>query len=304
MILKVFYKNEIHRCSSFPQNLNDLKNEYLPKLFKLSLPQKFTLLQMINENEKIEITSEQEFQRLLNDKTIQTTKIEIKEQNDLSDSSQEEFEVIENISSKKNEENAHSSNELIKKAVSEHLFDKLLTSQKIDSDKEKLKELLSLALEEEMPQILAQVKEALDQDGFRENVNDLSKEKFRKEEEVDQRPKKEEIKEDEGNEKNDKGKNNNSGEKFKKIAQKIKAVIGFPKRIISKMSEKNNTDPMIRLPEGKFRKSCIDKAEKIREVFPDEDYRSLLRFVSKFSTNSSVEQIIEVYMDHMQRQSQ
>jgi hypothetical protein len=88
--------------------------------------------------------------------------------------------------------------------------------------------------------------------------------------------------------------------KIKDIGQAIKGkVVDLPGKAMNALDEWSNKiegDPYVVIEEGRYPKSVVDKANELKEVFVEEDMKTLLDFISKYPRTANLEQLAHAFL--------
>jgi len=169
MVLKFCFANEIHRCSEFPTQYDELQN-FLTTTFKASLPQKYQLRYIYpgTESERL-IATQQDFDELLNFDSSKPIKVTIHEVISLEDHGKVEMSDYDIIGKQKEAEPVEEKAPGLEKIV-EQMSESVIVPQvnKMSyfnivpsAQDENVRQVVKDVLKEQMPFIISQVKDAI-----------------------------------------------------------------------------------------------------------------------------------------------
>lgn len=329
MIIKFCYQNEIHRCSDPPTDFLLLKS-FLAKMFQSGLPRNFVLSYVNPESETLPLNSKEDYEALQNKAYNKPVKVVITEvQEEIDDDQISDYEMMgekpEEIIEEKEVKDILE--EITDEVTKAHVFPKVQQLEGKIPQEEQVRRIVRETLEEQMPYILARLKEnsaAPEQkkplqsfwnqiglypyyQSILQSIPDEMKvahsqaqSQEEKNPEMPEVPENNEPHQEEVEEKEER----KEGKPSPKLLTKVKkAFVEFPMKaadFVDNLTHKISGDPYVECAEGKYPKSVVEKVENLKEVFEDADKKEMLDFVSKLPKDIPLFQIGDLFAIHKQ----
>jgi len=349
MVLKFSFANEIHRCSEFPTQFDQLHN-FLASTFKAQLPEKYQLRYVLPGTEaELVVANQKDYDELLKLDSSKPIKITIHEAISFVDNGKGLISDYEYLGENKNveaqgvvEENApglekiveQMSESVIVPQVNKQLpYFSIVPSQ---PQGENIRQIVKECIKEQIPFIISQVKDAILKElragpQAQPQVKDLIIKEvhvegkkgqhadnafYKKNDEPEDFYKPEYIKpvdhdfaEAKHNHHNEEEiielqvqeeKGNAFFAKIKDIGQAIKGkVVDLPGKAMNALddwSHKIEGDPYVVIEEGRYPQSVVDKANGLKEVFIEENLKTLLDFIYRYPRTANLEQLAHAFL--------
>jgi hypothetical protein len=353
MILKFCFQNEIHRCSDPPVSFDSLRI-FLLNTFKTSLPSQFDLYYVNSQGQKVFLNTEEDYQALKKSPT-ETIKIFIVEKEPKSEYipphlrqkklgiDNNDYEVVLDspdikreieisadeeekallVSPKKEQEALDDVFERLSDDMTKiHVIPQLQKVQNEPLQQEEIKKIVRDVLREQMPYIVAQVKETLVRENLSAMPNNVSTNTYYEtqrifpsqnsgsnyEQKIDFQPnpirtetmpiQQEERPQPQGNSQT--GVFNQTQERKPDFFDSMFSMLdSFSKKAVEALNDFSHNldgDPNILCAEGKYPQSVVHKAYKLQEIFPEESKKNLLDFVQKYPKEMTLDQLTEQFV--------
>jgi hypothetical protein len=341
MIIKFCYQNEIHRCSDPPSDFLLLKS-FLVKMFQVGLPRNFVLSYVNPEGETLPLNSKEDYEALQSkeyNKPVKVVITEVKE--DINDDQMSDYEMMgekpeELVEDKPEKEVKDLLEEITEEVTKVHVFPQV---QKLEGEipqEEQVRRIVRETLEEQMPFIMARLKEdASIQESLKSDVPEQKKphqsfwnqiglypyyqsilqsipdemkvaqsQAQVQEEKIAEVPEVPEVVKENNEHEQEEVEERKEGKPSPKLLTKVKkAFVEFPMKaadFVDNLTHKISGDPYVECAEGKYPKSVVEKVESLKEVFEDADKKEMLDFVSKLPKDIPLFQIGDLFAIHKQ----
>jgi hypothetical protein len=228
----------------------------------------------MSQTEKTEVVLNEDYQRLLNDSSLLTIKLEIVEEI-MTNDSQTQMETALPMMENKGDCCTNKAEEATNNPVNEQPLKKASLSNSEGNPSDQVEDMPEETVQR-VPYIIPHVRESLaTENRFPKEINLNTEEEANDESRQYQE----------------------STIEMKKFPKKGSNFVKKFKDMMTKVSRKLVKDPWMKLPQGKFRESVVSKANQMHELFPHSDMANILEFVSKSPKELTINHLVDGYLD-------